>query len=174
MKALIGILVTLFSLNVFATDLPVEKFVDVSRYVGKWYAHYSLPQFFTRKCNAQTAEYEVINKTTISVFNTCLKSKGETTISGKAVVINPESNSKLEVTFDNFFTRLFRVKGDYNIIKLDSNYDYVLVGSNDRKSLWLMSRSEVQIPTEIKDFYLKYAADLGFDISKIVESRFHY
>lgn len=166
---LLGLLINSFA---FATSLPVEKDVDVSRYIGKWYAHYSLPQFFTRNCRAQTAEYEIINEKKISVLNTCLKSKGLTTIDGQAIVTNPGDNSKLIVTFNNFFTRLFRVKGDYKIIKLDENYEYVLVGSDNRKSLWLMSRSEAEIPSNIKTSYLKLAQDLGFDTSKLVESKF--
>lgn len=154
------------------TKLPTAKKVEVSRYVGKWFAHYSLPQFFTRKCRAQTAEYEVIDAKTISVLNTCLKAKGVTTIEGQAVVTNPSDNSELIVTFNNFFTRLFRVKGDYNIIKLDANYEYVLIGSNDRKSLWLMSRTERAIPADVKDTYFKLAQELGFNTADLVESKF--
>lgn len=172
MKIITVMILTLLSLNVFAHQLPVENNVDVSRYVGKWYAHYSLPQYFTRKCKAQTAEYEVIDEKSISVLNTCLKARGVDTISGKAVVQNPGNNSRLVVTFNNFFTRLFRVKGDYNIIKIDPNYEYVLIGSNDRKSLWLMSRSELQIPKQEKDVYLKIATELGFDVSKLIKSEF--
>ena len=166
------ILGILFSTSLFAKPLPTTPQVDVGRYVGKWYAHYSLPQFFTRNCRGQTAEYEVINERKISVLNTCLKRRGVTTISGQAVVLNPGVTSRLEVTFDNFFTRLFRVKGDYTIIKLDPDYEYVLVGSADRKSLWLMSRSDVAIPDAVREEYLGFARELGFNTGRLVESRF--
>lgn len=172
MKNLMMIFALFFSSQLLASPLPVEKKVDVSRYVGKWYAHYSLPQFFTRKCKAQTAEYEVINEKTISVLNTCLKKKGVKTITGQAVVTNPDDNSKLIVTFNNFFTRLFRVKGDYQIIKLDSNYEYVLIGSENRKSLWIMSRSPAELPKGIEAEYINLAKDLGFETKKLVRSRF--
>jgi apolipoprotein D and lipocalin family protein len=105
------------------------------------------------------------------VLNTCLKSKGRTTtINGKAEVSNARTNAELIVTFDNFFTRLFRVKGDYNIVALD-NYDYVMVGSNDRKSLWIMSRT-TDISTEVLEKYLALAAELGFDVKKLQRSQF--
>jgi apolipoprotein D and lipocalin family protein len=172
MRNLFLMLTLVLASNVFAHDLYTERNVEVSQYVGKWYSHYALPQTFTRKCLAQTAEYEVINETTISVHNLCLKKKGTQSIRGKAVVTNPGDNSKLIVTFNNFFTRLFRVKGDYNIIKLDSNYEYVLIGSKDRKSLWLMSRSEVEVPGYIKESYLSFAQEQGFDTSKLVKSKF--
>ncbi len=169
LSLLIGLL---FSTTLFAQPLPTASQVDVPRYVGKWYAHFSLPQFFTKNCIGQTADYEVLSEKKISVLNTCLKKKGETTIKGEAVVTNPGINSELMVSFDNFFTRLFRVKGDYNIIKLDENYDYVLVGSRNRRSLWLMSRSPVAIPEDIRDEYLTYARSLGFETKKMVESQF--
>jgi len=162
------------SFSSFAQKQPITTadHVDVSRYIGKWYAHYALPQFFTRKCKGQTAEYEVIDAKTISVLNTCLKTKGDTTIEGQAVVTNTKTNAELIVTFNNFFTRLFRVKGDYNIMKLDANYEYVLIGSRDRKSLWLMSRSPVAIPESVVKEHLDLAKQEGFDTSKLVKSRF--
>jgi apolipoprotein D and lipocalin family protein len=172
MKKLIALFFLSLSLSSFAQTITTASNVDVSRYVGKWYAHYSLPQFFTRNCKGQTAEYEIINDKTISVFNTCLKTKGVTTISGQAVITNPTTNAELIVTFNSFFTRLFRVKGDYNIMKLDPNYEYVLVGSINRKSLWLMSRSPVEIPETVLNEYLDLAQKDGFDNSKLVKSRF--
>lgn len=168
--ALSSLLLTFNTLG--ASDLPVEKNINIAKYIGKWYAHYSLPQFFTRKCLAQTAEYTVINDKKISVLNTCIKENGQKTISGSADVSNPGDNSILVVKFNNFFTRLFRVKGDYRILKIDKDYKYVLVGSNNLKSLWLMSRSAAVWPTEIKSSYLDYARDLGFDVNKLVSSQF--
>ena len=172
MKKLILLLIFILPTSSFAQTITTASNVDVSRYIGKWYAHYSLPQFFTRKCKGQTAEYEIINAKTISVLNTCLKSKGQKTIEGQAVITNSKTNAELEVTFNNFFTRLFRVKGDYNIMKIDPNYEYVLVGSINRKSLWLMSRSPVEIPEEVVKEYLDLAKQDGFNISKLLKSHF--
>ena len=172
MKKLFVLLLICLSCSSMAQTITTASNVEVSRYVGKWYAHYSLPQFFTRNCNAQTAEYEIINPKTISVFNTCLKSKGVQTIKGQAVIINEKTNAELIVTFNNFFTRLFKVKGDYNIMKLDANYEYVLVGSRNRKSLWLMSRSPVEIPETVVQEYLDLAKKDGFDLTKLEKSHF--
>jgi apolipoprotein D and lipocalin family protein len=159
------------SLVAHAQVLRTADYVDVGRYVGKWYTIEALPQFFTRSCKGQTAEYEVINEKTISVLNTCIKGKGTTEITGKAVVKNTKTNAELEVTFNNFFTRLFRVKGDYTIIKLDSNYEYVLVGSKDRKSLWILSRHPV-MPEDVIQEYKTIASEEGFQVSRL--QRYEY
>ena len=153
------------------SQLPTASNVEVEKYIGKWYAISSLPQFFTRNCLAQTADYAIINSQTISVLNTCLKAKGKNTIKGQAVVTNAATNAELEVTFNSFFTRLFRVKGDYNIVKLDANYRYVMVGSNNRKSLWIMSR-DTTMPAEVYAEYVKLAKELGFNTEKLELSKF--
>jgi apolipoprotein D and lipocalin family protein len=172
MRSLYFLFGLVLSAAALAQALPTERQVDVARYMGKWYAHSYLPQFFLRGCRGQIAEYEVINEKKISILNTCLKRRGHSLIRGEAVVTNAGDNSEFIVTFDSFFTRLFRVKGDYNIIRLDENYEYVLVGGQDRKSLWLMSRSELPIPEAIRTEYLQYAKSLGFNTKKLLESRF--
>ncbi len=160
------------SLTLRAQVLTTSPYVDVERYVGKWYAITSLPQFFTKNCKAQTADYTIINEKTISVLNTCFKAKGKvTTIVGKAIVINPKTNAELIVTFNNFFTRLFRVKGDYIIIKLDENYEYVIVGTKNRKSLWIMSRRP-DMPEETLNEYIEFAKKEGFNTKHLVKSEF--
>lgn len=165
------LLTLLFSLTLHAQVLTTASYVDVERYVGKWYSITSLPQFFTRNCKAQTADYEIIDEKTISVLNKCLKKKGSSEIHGKAVVKNKKTNAELVVTFDNFFTRLFSVKGDYTIIKLDENYEHVLVGSKDRKSLWVLSRSPEMDENTLTE-YVEFARKEGFPVEKLVRSEF--
>lgn len=166
-------LIALFSLNAFANEnLPTVSHVDVTEYVGKWYAVEALPQIFTKKCVAQTAEYAVKSANSISVLNTCIKKDGSTkTIEGQAVVANANTNAELIVTFDNFWTKLFRVKGDYKILKLDDSYTTVLVGSSDRKSLWILNRTPY-INEDVRKEYIAYAKSLGFDTSKLITSKF--
>jgi len=165
--------ISAFSLASNDRQLPTVSKVEVERYVGKWYAHSALPQFFTRKCVAQTAEYEIVAPGKVSVYNVCIKKNGKIKdIEGQAIVTNKTTNAELEVTFNQFWTRLFKVKGDYNIIELDENYEYVMVGSNNRKSLWIMSRSEEEIPKAIFDSYIERAKVLGFNVKKLVKSKF--
>lgn len=176
MKKLVLFLSLVFSIIAFAKPtppaLPTASDVDVARYIGKWYTITSLPQFFTRNCEGQTAEYGIINDKTISVQNVCFKENGKTTdINGKAVVVDAPNNARLVVTFDSFWTRLFRVKGEYVIIKLSEGYDTVMVGSTDRKSLWIMSRTP-SIDSETLAEYKMHAKELGFSTDKLQDSNY--
>ena len=152
--------------------LPTASNVDIGRYIGKWYAVSALPQFFTCRCIAQSAEYGILSTNSITVINTCYKKNGKTSdIKGKAVVVDPTTNARLEVTFDSFFTNLFKVKGEYVIIKLSIGYDTVLIGSTNRKSLWIMSRTPAIDPAVFTE-YKAYAKSLGFAVDKMVDSQF--
>jgi apolipoprotein D and lipocalin family protein len=165
-----------FSVCAFAADrseaLPTAKDVDVARYMGKWYTIASLPQFYTRNCVGQTADYEVLDEKTISVKNTCLKENGKTkTITGKGVVQDAPNNARLQIRFNTFWTSLFRIKGEYVIIKLSDDYDSVMVGSTDRKSLWIMSR----LPTIDPTIFIQYktlAHDLGFSVEQLKNAKY--
>jgi len=170
-KITMFLLTSLISSSLYAQTLSTASYVDIGRYVGRWYAIKSLPQFFTRNCLGQTADYDILSEKSISVVNTCLKGKGTTKITGKAVVVNSKTNAELEVTFNNFFTRLFRVKGDYTIIKLDENYEYVMVGSKDRMSLWIMSRRP-EMPADVINEYVDFARKEGFPVRNLVTSEF--
>ena len=131
-----------------------------------------MPQFFTRKCVGQSAEYGIINEKTISVHNVCYKENGNTKdIFGKGVIQDTPNNARLIITFDNFWTKLFRVKGDFNIIKLGEGYDSVMVGSADRKSLWIMSRTPTIDPATLQD-YKTQAKTLGFSAEKLKDSKY--
>lgn len=174
MKKIILCLSLLLSISTFAkpTPLPVENNVDVARFIGKWYTITSLPQFFTRNCEGQTADYGIIDEKTISVHNVCYKKNGKTKdIQGKGVILDAPNNARLAITFDTFWTRLFRVKGDYNIIKLGEGYDTVMVGANDRKSLWIMSRTPTIDPTTLLNYKLQ-AKQLGFSTEQLKNSKY--
>ncbi|MBC7711817.1 MAG: lipocalin family protein [Rhizobacter sp.] len=169
------LLILLFSLNAFAkkpAPLPVESKVDVARYAGKWFTIASLPQFYINKCTGQSAEYGVLNDKQFSVHNVCFEENGKTKdINGTATIVNAPANSKLLVQFDKKWTKLFKVKGDYQIIKLSDKYDSVMVGSNDRKSLWIMSRTTSLDPQTFLD-YKKLATELGFSVMQLKDAKY--
>ncbi len=59
------------------------------------------------------------------------------------------------------------VWGDYWILKLQGDYQYSLVGTPDRKYLWVLSREKKADITTINQL-LDYAASYGFDTEKVV------
>ena len=169
MRNLLLAFMVVFSLPALASNGPVhtKKVIEVESFVGKWYTISSLPQFFNRKCLLQTAEYKIKSEDEISLLNTCYKKRNRTsTISGQAKIVNFETNSELEVSFNSFFTKLFRVKADYNIIKIDDDYQYVMVGGRGRSDLWIMSKTP-SMPRNVYNEYVRYAKKLGYPVKKL-------
>lgn len=150
--------------------LPTVSEVSLERYSGQWYAITALPQFFTRKCVVQEAVYTFRSSTQIGVENICIKRSGKrTSLFGYAKTT--DISGMLKLRFTSGIPGLFRVKGDYNIIKLDPEYKYSLIGGKDRKSLWLLARTK-EIDEAAYNEYVEAAHELGYDISRLVDSKF--
>ena len=140
-------------------DLPTVQNVNLERYMGKWYEIAALPQVFQQGCFATAANYSLRKNGTVQVINTCNKGSVDgpvTTAKGKAWVVDRKTNAKLKVSFQWPFA------GDYWILALDNDYTYALVGTPDRKSLWILARTPVY-EQSVVDGLLNAADWYGFD-----------
>jgi len=152
--------------------LPIVPKVKIEKFIGKWFLISALPRPLFADCVAQTSEYRILTKNSISILKTCFKEKGKTsTVKGKALVVNTITNSELEVTFENFLEKVVQTKWDYTIFQLDKNYEFVMVGSKDRKSLSIMARRPT-MPRKVLDHYVDLAKKNGFDVSKLIYSKY--
>jgi apolipoprotein D and lipocalin family protein len=143
--------------------LEVVKSVDLKRYLGKWYEIAKLPNSFQKNCFCSTAEYSVIDDETIRVINSCRKDgfAGEPDqVSGKAFIVPNSNNAKLRVQF------FWPFRGDYWIIELDENYEWVVVGTQSRKYLWILARAK-SIDSTLYNDLIERIKSKGFDITKI-------
>ena len=161
-------LVLLFGLSCSSNYPPLEvvKYVDLNKYLGKWYEIARLPNSFQKNCYGSTAEYSILDEETIRVINRCFKDSinGELDeVKGKAFVIPNSNNAKLKVQF------FWPFKGDYWIIDLDEvNYSYAVVGHPNRNYLWILSR-EPKMKPEIYNSLLEKIKAKGFDITKLIK-----
>ncbi len=60
-------------------------------------------------------------------------------------------------------------KGDYWVLRVDSNYQVALVGGPSHKYLWILSRSP-QLDEATYQSYLQTAKSYGYDVSKLVKT----
>ena len=120
------------------SPLTVVDVVDLNRYLGMWYEIASYPSWFQKGCTASTAEYSLLSDGKIQVINRCHKDslEGPLKVSkGKAEVADTATNAKLKVWF------FWPFKGNYWIIDLSPDYQWVVVGEPSRKYLWILSRT---------------------------------
>ena len=144
--------------------------VDLQRYLGIWYEVARLPiRFEPEDATDVTAHYSLNEDGSVRVQNRCLRGDKLEEAIGQAKPID-ESNSKLEVSFLPEGLRWIPfTKGDYWIIALDPAYSIALVGSPDRKYLWLLAR-EPGIDEAVKASYLETARQQGFDLSDLIHT----
>lgn len=147
--------------------------VDLARYAGTWYEIARLPMWFQRHCVDSMATYTPRPDGRIAVHNECVTDKGRIdTADGMATVVDPRTNAKLAVTFDNWFAKLIGPsrEGNYWILDLDADYRTAMVGTPDRRYLWLLSRAPDLDESAYQRFIL-LAKQLGFPVSDLIRTR---
>lgn len=161
---LIGIFMTaLYSCATIPEGAIAVRPFDKKRYLGKWYEIARMDFKFERDLNNTTAEYSLNENGTIKVDNKGYNiKKGKWTRAiGKAKFAGEENIARLKVSFFGPFY------SGYNVIAIDDEYRYALVAGKSLKYLWILSRG-TSIPPEIKDKYLKIAADIGYKTSDLI------
>ena len=134
----------------------------LNKYLGKWFEIARFDHSFERGMTNVTAEYSLRPDGKVKVLNSGWKDGKKKVAEGKAKQPDPlKDPSWLQVSFFLFFY------SDYNILMLDKDYQYALVGSKSPKYLWILARRP-SIPTEIKDAMLREAEKLGYDTSKLI------
>jgi len=151
-------------------SLPTVEKVELDKYLGVWYEVARKPMFFERKCAYNvTATYTLNENGNIVVDNKCYDGEGALQRSlGEAFVANAPFNTKLRVSFLPEGVRWIPVaRGDYWVLKLDEDYQTVLVGEPSRKYLWVLSRTPNPKKETVHE-YLNYAKSLGYDIGDVI------
>lgn len=152
------------------TPLRVVPEVDFTRYGGVWYEIARLPAWFEKSCASDvTAEYRPRPDGRIDVINRCRESDGTMKqATGVARRVDGRPPSVLKVRFaPAFLTWLPQVWGDYQIISLAPDYSLAMVGTPDRKYLWILARSP-QVDQRAVQALLDDARAQGFDVSTIL------
>ncbi len=144
-------------------SLEVVPHVELEKYLGKWYEIAHLPAKFQESCDETTATYTLSKDGSISVLNQCSKNGKTKQAKGKAKVVDKNSNAKLKVTF------FWPFYGDYWIIELGNNYDYSVVGTPNRKYLWVLSRTP-QMDNKLYSQLVEHARSKGFDVDKLIKT----
>ncbi|MBC7220140.1 lipocalin family protein [Candidatus Bipolaricaulota bacterium] len=97
--------------------LRVVDELDLTRYLGTWYAVASIPTRFERNCaQGTTATYTLLPDGQIDVLNVCFTADGRRILAqGRAWVPDPKTPAKLKVSFVNVLGLRF-FPADYWVI----------------------------------------------------------
>jgi apolipoprotein D and lipocalin family protein len=138
-----------------ASGLPlaVAANVDLDRYSGLWHEAARLENSFEKGCVAVTATYTPSPNGQIGVRNWCRMADGREKIaSGRARIVDPATNAKLEVSFFGPFW------GDYWVLERSDDYSWALVGEPEGRYLWVLTRAPKIDPGLRADLTARLAA----------------
>ena len=144
--------------------LDLVPALDLQRYLGRWYEVARYQHGFEKTLVGATAEYALRDDGKVSVLNSGFKN----TLDGKytdvkAVAWRPNDAvpGALKVKFFGLFT------SDYLVFGLDDvDYQWALVGNNDRKFIWFLSRTP-EVTPELLEKMKGIAEAQGYDLSKL-------
>ena len=154
------------------TDVTAIQSLDLNRYLGRWYEICRLPlKYEDETATDITATYSFNEDGTVHVDNRCFDEDGDPTQAlGQASPVD-DTKARLKVTFLPEFIRWIPfTSGDYWVLKIDPDYRASLVGTPDRKNLWLLARSP-ELPEAVREEYLAEARRQGFDLSALITPR---
>jgi apolipoprotein D and lipocalin family protein len=143
--------------------LEVVPHVELKKYLGKWYEIARLPARFQEGCTDTTATYTLSEDGSISVLNECRRNGKVKQAKGKAKIIDKNSGAKLKVTF------FWPFYGDYWIINLGKDYDYAVVGTPNRKYLWILSRT-LQMDDKLFSQLIESVKSKGFNVNNLIKT----
>jgi len=138
------VLALLASLSLGCTSMkpplkPVSH-VDLPRYMGDWYVIANIPYFAEKNCFDSIESYALRPDGKIHNWFRCRKGSFDAPMEQKATavasVLDPASNAVWSVRF----FKIIAVK--YEILNLDPNYQWVMVGHPSRRYGWIMARSK--------------------------------
>jgi len=151
---------------------PVAS-VDLERYAGRWYEIARFPNRFQRSCAGEVvATYERRDDGRIRVVNRCARADGSINeAEGVARPVEGAANARLKVRFaPGWLGFLPFVWADYWVLGLADDYRWALVGTPDRKYLWILSRTP-QLSEADWNAAVAKARENGFDAGRLERTR---
>ena len=136
--------------------------INLKRYMGTWYEIASLPAPFQKNCFCTQAHYQ-LKQDHLAITNRCRKGSKtaqweDATANGHVV---PDSgNSQFKITF------FWPFKANYWILYVSPDYQQAVVGTPDRKYLWLLARQK-QISSSDFKHLKRIAKRRGYDLDQL-------
>lgn len=145
--------------------------LDLRRYAGRWYEIARLPLRTERECDSDvTATYTLLRSGRMRVVNSCRTAEGE--VEEVRGIARPSGGdgAKLEVCFAPSGLRwLPGAWAPYWVLHVEPDYSAAVVGTPDRKHLWLLSRTAFMDDAQLQRLML-HARAQDFDTTRLMRT----
>ncbi len=137
--------------------------LDLSRYMGTWYEIARLPYKREKEClsDAITLYAPAYKPNHFHAVTSCQIKSNNSDSWNAGGVMDKTGAAKFKLTYVWPFTE------KYWVLAVGPEYEWALLGSPNRKALWVLSRTAVMKPEVLADIQAKAAAE-GFTVAKLV------
>jgi len=115
----------------------VVQNIDIEKFMGKWYVISLVPNFVEKGCTNSSDTYTLNDDGTIGIQYYAVKDGKERSIKQKGFV-NDLEPGRWDIQFLKPYIPFYRAP--YEVVILDSNYEYMVVGYPDNSFGWIFSR----------------------------------
>jgi apolipoprotein D and lipocalin family protein len=141
--------------------------VDLARYAGTWYALARLPAAMEPPCEGQPSAHHTLRDGSLQIHQQCRRNNSQRSAFGIARVVPGSGNAKLKLSFWPHWLRWLPLAWiDHWILYVDDAYRVAVVGSPDRRHLWLLSRHMHTHSKQLDDL-MRLAAERGFAVDRL-------
>ncbi|MDA3958181.1 lipocalin family protein [Oceanispirochaeta sp.] len=140
------------------------EYIDLESFSGDWYVIALLPTIFEKKAANGIENYSLTEEGNIRVKYTFRKGSPqgkEKIMYQDGWVYNNESNADWRVR------PLWPLKLPYYILEIDEQYQYTVIGTNNYKYLWIMSRNPDMDEDLLKQI-INRMTDRGYDMTDLM------
>src|SRR5690554_1344974 len=157
------------------SQLLTHPNLDLRKYAGRWYEYARLPNGYQMDCTGEvTADYTYQEDGSLKVEFCCtnpeceiLRANGELRPTRSVDSIDP---AKLEIRFESdWLSAPSSVWRPHWIVYVDPDYQHAMIGTPDRRCLWMLGRSRVPDRMALQQM-LRYAAQLGFRVNRVLRT----
>lgn len=153
-------------------DLASAAHVDLDRFVGTWHEIACLPDKYARDCASDTRATYARTDDGLRLLSLCRRANGSIKRStGQARLADDATQARFKISYSpSALDFLPFVWSDYTIIDVADDYSTAIVGTADRKHLWLLAR-QPSVSDAARQEFLNKARAQGFDTSALEYTR---
>jgi apolipoprotein D and lipocalin family protein len=150
------------------TPMATVSYVDLPRFMGDWYVIANIPTFLEKGAHNPIESYQLDADGTVATtfsFNADGFDGEKKVYQPRGFIKNTRTNAEWGMQF------LWPIKADYRIVYLDADYQYTVIGRNNRDYVWIMARSPVISGDKYRELE-KFVVTLGYN-SQLLEKAPH-
>lgn len=172
LRRLVAFLFCFSAFSAHATSsLSAVEYLDLDRFLGKWYEIAKAPKRFMSRCATDTTlEYRREGEELHFTVRCLTRRNKPEEVSGPFRIFENGNSGRIEVRFGpSFLGFLPGAWGDYWVFDINADYSVAIVGEPAHAYVWILARSP-EITDEEYAGLLARLDELGFDTSRVVRS----